>query len=56
MKLSVIVCVYNTEEKLFEECLNSIYTSTLEDFEVVVIDDGSTKNYTEIIMRKKGIL
>lgn len=51
MKLSVIVCVYNTEEKLFEKCLNSIYTSTLEDFEVVVIDDGSTKKYTEIIKK-----
>ncbi len=49
MKLSVIVCLYNTEKGAFEKCLNSIYTSTLRDFEVVVIDDGSTIDYSDII-------
>lgn len=49
MKLSVIVCVYNTEKEGFDRCLHSVYTSTLKDFEVIVIDDGSTIDYSEII-------
>lgn len=51
MKVSIIVCVYNTKEEYLEKCLGSICTSTLEDYEVLVIDDGSTKNYQEIIER-----
>ena len=49
MKLSVIICLYNTEKEHFDNCLNSIYTSTLKDFEVIVIDDGSTIDYGEIL-------
>lgn len=49
MKLSIIICLYNTKKELFEKCLGSIYTSTLKDFEVVVIDDGSEEKYDEII-------
>ena len=40
MKLSVVICVYNTQRETFERCLNSVCTSTLKDYEVVVIDDG----------------
>ena len=53
MKLSVIICVYNTEPKYFEECLKSIKNSTLRDYEVLVIDDGSELDYTEIIEKYK---
>lgn len=49
MKLSVIVCLYNTEKNAFDKCLNSICTSTLKDFELIVIDDGSTIDYSDII-------
>ena len=49
MKLSIIVCLYNTEKEDFDRCLHSVYTSTLKDFEVVVIDDGSTIDYSKII-------
>ncbi|MBO5261912.1 MAG: glycosyltransferase family 2 protein [Clostridia bacterium] len=49
MKVSIIVCVYNTKEEYLDKCLNSICTSTLEDYEVLVIDDGSTKDYREIV-------
>ncbi len=48
-KLSVIICVYNTDEKYFEECLSKIYDSTLTDLEVIVVDDGSTKDYSNIL-------
>ena len=50
-KLSVIVCVYNTEESLFKTCLNSIFNSTIKDLEVIVVDDGSTKNYESLLKK-----
>ena len=53
MKLTVIISVYNTEEKYFEECLKSIKNSTLRDYEILVIDDGSEKDYSEIITKYK---
>jgi len=42
-KLSVIVPVYNTENYI-EKCLDSILNQTLEDMEVIVVNDGSTDN------------
>jgi glycosyltransferase involved in cell wall biosynthesis len=41
--ISVIIPVFNAE-KTFRECLNSIYSSTYQNFEVVVVDDLSTDN------------
>ena len=46
--ISVIVPVYNTE-KLVGRCLRSIVGQTFEDFEVLVIDDGSTDGTGEVI-------
>lgn len=47
--LSIIICVYNTEKDKFEDCLSSISNSILENFEVVIIDDGSTIDYSDLI-------
>ena len=41
MKISVIIPVYNTETYL-EECLDSIISQKFEDWECLLIDDGST--------------
>lgn len=38
--VSVILPVYNTEEYL-GECLDSLLTQTLEDIEIICVDDGS---------------
>ena len=40
-KLSVIVPVYNTE-KYLRECIDSILGQTFTDFELILVDDGST--------------
>lgn len=40
-KVSVIVPVYNTE-KYLAECIESILNQTLEDLELILVNDGST--------------
>lgn len=40
-RLSIVVPVYNVELYL-DECLESIAAQTFDDFEVVLVDDGST--------------
>lgn len=47
MKVSVIIPVYNTEEYL-AECLNSLVRQTLDDIEILVVDDGSTDGSLKI--------
>lgn len=51
-KVSIIVPVYNTASKL-EKCLESLVNQTMQDTEVVIVNDGSTDNSEEIIMRYK---
>lgn len=47
-KVSVIIPVYNSEKYLFE-ALESIRVQTFEDFECIVLNDGSTDKSQEII-------
>ena len=48
--LSVIIPVYNTRPYL-DECLRSLQEQTLRDFEVVMVDDGSTDGSDEALPR-----
>lgn len=48
MQISLITCVYNNA-KYLQRCFDSIIKQKYTDFEVVVIDDGSTDNSREII-------
>lgn len=48
MKVSVIVPVYNMS-KYLAKCLDSLLAQTLEDLEIIVVNDGSTDNSQEII-------
>ncbi len=47
-KVSVIVPVYNTQEYL-AQCLDSVIGGTLEDIEIICVDDGSTDGSREIL-------
>ena len=45
--LSIIVPVYNVGSFL-PKCINSIISQTFTDFELILVDDGSTDNSVEI--------
>lgn len=47
IKVSVVVPMYNVELYL-RECVDSILNQTLEDIEVILVDDGSPDNCGEI--------
>lgn len=47
MKFSVLIPVYNTE-KYLEECLQSVLNQTYKDYEIILVDDGSTDSSPQI--------
>lgn len=52
MKLSIIVPVYNmASDGKLEFCLDSLLNQTLEDYEVIAINDASTDNSLEILQQ-----
>ncbi len=48
MKISVIVAAYNAEEYLLE-AMESALNQTLDEYEVIVVNDGSTDNTLSIL-------
>ena len=51
-KFSIIVPGYNVENYL-DDCLNSIFKQTNQDFEVIFINDGSTDNTLNVVNKYK---
>ena len=47
-KVSVVVPIYGVE-KYLKQCVDSILEQTLEDIEVILVDDGSKDNCPEMI-------
>ena len=50
MKISIIICAYNEEEKI-SRCIDSVRTQTYSNWELWVVDDGSTDNTAEIVKK-----
>lgn len=49
-KYSIIIPVYNSSKTL-ERCINSVLNQNYDDWELIIIDDGSTDNSVEIIKK-----
>ena len=41
MKFSIVIPVYNVKEYL-EKCVESVLAQQCEDYEMILVDDGST--------------
>lgn len=52
-KISVIMPVYNTDEKYLREAIESILNQTFEDFEFIIFNDGSSNNAQDVILSYK---
>lgn len=50
IKTSVIIPVYNTSIYL-EECIDSVFSQTQKEIEVIAINDGSTDDSWEVLLR-----
>lgn len=51
-KISIIVPTYNVEQYI-EQCIESINLQTYKNFEVIVVNDGSTDNTLNVIKKCK---
>ena len=50
MKISIIICAYNEEEKL-PRCIDSVIAQTYSNWELWVIDDGSTDSTAKLVQQ-----
>lgn len=48
-KISIIVPIYNVE-KYLDECMLSLLNQTLEDIEIILVDDESPDNCPKCVM------
>jgi len=46
-KVSVIIPIYNIKPEFVEKCLDSVIRQTLEDIEILIVDDGSSNGILE---------
>lgn len=52
--ISIIIPTYN-EKGVLEDCIQSLGEQTQNDFEIIVIDDGSKDGTLEILKNLKGL-
>lgn len=54
IKISIIIPAYNEEEEI-GKCLESLDKQSFKDFEIIVVDDGSTDKTKEIVHKYKNV-
>lgn len=55
MKFSVIIPVFNKADTI-STSLDSIFAQTYQDFEIIVVNDGSTDNIQQVLSRYEGLI
>ncbi len=50
IKVSVLMPTYNTKEEWLRESIESVLNQTFQDFEIIILDDGS-KNSPELVIK-----
>ena len=56
MKFSVIIPVYNNDIELLKKAIDSVLNQTFKDFEIVLVNDGSTYEPTISVMEEMSCL
>ncbi len=46
-KVSIVIAVYNVPESFLNQCINSCIAQTMKDIEILIVDDGSSKEYAK---------
>ncbi len=49
IEISIIIPFYNVEGWYLERCLNSIFESTFKNFEIIIVNDGSSAERTKAL-------
>jgi len=51
VKISVLMAVYNTDFSYIKRAIDSVLTQDFQDFELIIIDDGSTDSHRESLLQ-----
>lgn len=54
LELSIIIPVYNVEQYI-EECIESVLQQNLNNYEIIIVNDGSTDKTNEILEKYKVV-
>ncbi|MCD7712677.1 MAG: glycosyltransferase [Firmicutes bacterium] len=49
--ISAIIPFYNVEEKLIDQCIESVQGQTFSDYEIIIVNDGSKPEYAKVLQR-----
>jgi glycosyltransferase involved in cell wall biosynthesis len=49
MLFSVLVALYNNA-RFLEACIKSVYAQTYQNWELIIVDDGSTDNVNDVLL------